>query len=40
MRERVEGVGGVMHAGPTPTGWAVRVEIPRLRDPRPLVGPR
>jgi signal transduction histidine kinase len=29
MRERVEGVGGVMHAGPTPTGWAVRVEIPR-----------
>jgi signal transduction histidine kinase len=29
MRERVERVGGVMRAGPTPTGWAVRVEIPR-----------
>jgi signal transduction histidine kinase len=29
MRERVERVGGVVHAGPTPTGWSVRVEIPR-----------
>jgi signal transduction histidine kinase len=29
MRERVERVGGVMRAGPTPTGWSVRVEIPR-----------
>ncbi|HEY5195804.1 MAG TPA: histidine kinase [Solirubrobacteraceae bacterium] len=29
MRERIERVGGVMRAGPTPTGWAVEVEIPR-----------
>jgi signal transduction histidine kinase len=27
MRERVERVGGVMRAGPTPTGWAVEIEI-------------
>ncbi|HWH12617.1 MAG TPA: histidine kinase [Solirubrobacteraceae bacterium] len=29
MRERIEGVGGVMRAGPTATGWSVEVEIPR-----------
>ncbi|WP_329446035.1 sensor histidine kinase [Streptomyces canus] len=28
MRERVTGVGGTLHAGPTAHGWEVRMEIP------------
>lgn len=28
MRERIEGVGGHMHAGPTETGWRVELEVP------------
>jgi signal transduction histidine kinase len=29
MRERVEAVGGTMHAGPAAGGWAVRAWVPR-----------
>jgi signal transduction histidine kinase len=28
MRERVERVGGTMHAGPTESGWRVQLEVP------------
>jgi signal transduction histidine kinase len=31
MRERVESVGGVLEAGPTPGGWRVRAHVPRGR---------
>jgi signal transduction histidine kinase len=30
MRERVEAVGGTLHAGPVADGWAVRARVPRL----------
>jgi signal transduction histidine kinase len=30
MRERVEAVGGTLHAGPDGDGWAVRAQVPRL----------
>lgn len=29
MRERVEAVGGTLHAGPVPGGWRVRAHVPR-----------
>ena len=36
MRERVEAVGGTLHAGPEAGGWAVRARVPRpaLVEPR------
>lgn len=39
MRERAQVLGGVCTAGPTPTGWRVRAELPRTSEPHALAYP-